>query len=107
MPSPFFLCSTPASLTLTYGLVGLGTNYDRSLFGMRLADCRCLARALAHTETLVHLDLSSNCLDDDKARMLASGLADNISITHLNLSHNKVGGVGGVNEGNGVQVQGR
>jgi Ran GTPase-activating protein (RanGAP) involved in mRNA processing and transport len=58
---------------------------------MRLADCRFLARALAHTETLVHLDLSSNCLDDDKARMLASGLADNISITHLNLSHNKVG----------------
>lgn len=52
--------------------------------------CRCLARALAHTETLVVLDLSNNCLDDDKMRMLASGLADNISLTHLNLSHNRI-----------------
>lgn len=50
---------------------------------------RCLARALARTETLIVLDLTNNCLDDDKMRMLASGLADNISITHLNLSHNK------------------
>lgn len=66
-------------------------DYERSLFGMKLSDCRCLARSLAHTETLTHLDLSSNCLDDDKMRMLASGLADNITVTHLNLSHNKVG----------------
>ena len=30
-----------------------------------------------------------NLLEDDKARMLASGLADNHSVTHLDLSHNK------------------
>ncbi len=65
-------------------------DYDRSMFGMKLSDCRALARALAHTEVLVHLDLSSTCLDDDKMSMLASGLADNISITHLSLAHNKV-----------------
>jgi hypothetical protein len=52
--------------------------------------CRCLARGLALTETLVVLELSNNGLDDDKLRMLASGLADNISVTHLNLSHNRI-----------------
>jgi hypothetical protein len=52
--------------------------------------CRCLARGLAQTETLVVLELSNNGLDDDKLRMLASGLADNISVTHLNLSHNRI-----------------
>jgi hypothetical protein len=52
--------------------------------------CRCLARGLALTETLVVLELANNGLDDDKLRMLASGLADNISVTHLNLSHNRI-----------------
>lgn len=41
-------------------------DYDRSLFGMKLSDCRALAKALEHTETLTHLDLSNNSLDDDK-----------------------------------------
>jgi Ran GTPase-activating protein (RanGAP) involved in mRNA processing and transport len=36
------------------------------------------------------LNLCNNSLDDDMARMLASGLADNISVTHLNLSHNSI-----------------
>lgn len=65
-------------------------DYDRSLFGMKLSDCRALARALERAECLTHLDLSSNGLDDDKVRMLASGLVDNITITHLCLAHNKV-----------------
>lgn len=43
-------------------------------------------------ETLVVLDLCNNSLNDDMARMLASGLADNISVTHLNLSHNSISG---------------
>lgn len=49
--------SAPASLTLAFGTKSLGMDYDRGLFGMQLADCRSLARTLAHTETLVHLDL--------------------------------------------------
>lgn len=47
-------------------------------------------RALASTETLIVLNLCNNSLDDNMARMLASGLADNISVTHLNLSHNSI-----------------
>jgi len=41
-------------------------------------------------ETLIVLDLSNNALNDDMARMLASGLADNISVMQLNLSHNSI-----------------
>jgi hypothetical protein len=42
---------------LSYGAATAGLDYDRSLFGAQLGDCRGLARALAHTEALVHLDL--------------------------------------------------
>jgi len=79
-----------ASLKLTYGMQDVGMDYDRSLFGMKLTDCRALAKALEKTETLTHLDLSGNMLDDDKVRMVASGMVDNLSVTHLNLSHNKI-----------------
>nr|A8HMZ4.1 RecName: Full=Dynein regulatory complex subunit 5; AltName: Full=Flagellar-associated protein 155 [Chlamydomonas reinhardtii] len=84
------MVNTPSSLALSYNLKEVGMDYDRSLFGMKLSDCRALAKALEHTETLTHLDLSNNSLDDDKVRMLASGLVENLSITHLNLSHNKI-----------------
>jgi hypothetical protein len=43
-------------------------DYDRSLFGMKLSDCRALAKALEHTETLTYLDLSNSALEDDKVR---------------------------------------
>lgn len=78
------------SLRLHYSPKALGMGFDSAASGMRLSDCRALARALARAETLVVLDLSHNGLDDDKARMLSSGLADNISITQLNLSHNAI-----------------
>lgn len=42
--------------------------YDRTLFGMKLADCRNLAKALESNETLTYLDVSNNSLDDDKVR---------------------------------------
>eukprot|EP00899_Mesostigma_viride_P007170 jgi/Mesvir1/16454/Mv12094-RA.1 len=79
-----------SSLTLHYGMAQVGMDYDRSLFGMKLSDCRYLAKALERTETLTKLDLSGNLLDDDKTRMVASGLLDNSSVTDLDLSHNKV-----------------
>mmetsp|Transcript_15365 Transcript_15365/g.50464 ORF Transcript_15365/g.50464 Transcript_15365/m.50464 type:complete len:420 (-) Transcript_15365:39-1298(-) len=78
------------SLTLTYGMKSVGMDYDRSLFGMKLSDCRSLAKALERTETLTYLNLSSNLLDDDKMRMVASGMVDNLSVTALDLSHNKI-----------------
>jgi hypothetical protein len=68
----------------------VGMDYDRSLFGMKLSDCRSLARCMEYCETLVSMDLSNNLIDDDKLRMLASGLVNNLSIVDINLSNNKV-----------------
>mmetsp|Transcript_18993 Transcript_18993/g.22727 ORF Transcript_18993/g.22727 Transcript_18993/m.22727 type:complete len:422 (+) Transcript_18993:101-1366(+) len=79
-----------ASLSLTYGMHNVGMDYDRSLFGMKLSDCRALAKSLERSETLTYLNLSGNLLDDEKVRMVASGMVDNLSITHLDLSHNKI-----------------
>ena len=82
------------SLSLTYGMRNVGMDYDRSLFGMKLSDCRLMAKALESSETLTHLDLSNNLLDDDKVRMVCSGLVDNISVIHLDLSKNKIADCG-------------
>lgn len=65
-------------------------NYDRAMFGMKLPDCRSLAKTLERSEALVSLALPGNLLEDDKIRMIASGLIDNHSVTNLDLSHNKV-----------------
>ncbi len=65
-------------------------NYDRAMFGMKLPDCRSVAKMLEKSETLVTLALPGNLLEDDKIRMIASGLVDNHSVTDLDLSHNKV-----------------
>ncbi len=65
-------------------------NYDRGMFGMKLPDCRSVAKMLEKSETLVTLALPGNLLEDDKIRMIASGLVDNHSVTDLDLSHNKV-----------------
>lgn len=62
-------CSTPTALSVTYNLKDVGMDYDRSLFGMKLSDCRNLAKALESTETLTYLNLSNNSLDDDKVGM--------------------------------------
>lgn len=83
-------CSGVAHFRLTYGLRNTGMNYDRALFGMKLPDCRSLAKMLEKSETLVTLALPGNLLEDDKVRMIASGLVDNHSVTDLDLSHNKV-----------------
>ena len=82
--------SSLTHLMLRYGMRDVGMDYDRSLFGMKLSDCRSLARCLEYCETLVSLDLSGNLLDDDKLRMLASGLVTNLSVVHLDLGNNKI-----------------
>ena len=64
-------------------------SYDRAMFGMKLPDCRSLAKTLEKSEALVSLALPGNLLEDDKIRMIASGLVDNHSVTNLDLSHNK------------------
>lgn len=43
-------CSSPSGLSVHYSLKNVGMEYDRSLFGMKLADCRSLAKCLEKTE---------------------------------------------------------
>eukprot|EP00741_Cyanophora_paradoxa_P001340 tig00000480_g1296.t1 len=78
------------SLTLTYDMRDVGMNYERSLFGMKMADCSSLAKCLPNLQSLTYLDLSRNLIDDEKLRMIVQGLSENVSVTHLNLSHNKI-----------------
>eukprot|EP00892_Ulva_mutabilis_P003875 jgi/Ulvmu1/185/UM001_0189.1 len=78
------------TLALRYGMRAVGMDYDRALFGIKLSDCRSLARCLEFCETLVALDLRGALLDDDKLRMLASGLINNVSVVHLDLSANRI-----------------
>ena len=72
-PPPVSVCSTPTLLSISYGMRGVGMEYDASLFGMTLADCRCLALALGRTETLVTLQLRGNGLDDEQVGVGGGG----------------------------------
>jgi len=78
------------SLSITFGSRNVGMKYERSIFGMKLADAECLSQQLPRTETLTHLILNENVLDDEKVRRLVVGLRDKLTITDLDLSHNKI-----------------
>ena len=78
------------SLSITFGSRNVGMKYERSIFGMKLADAECLSQQLPRTETLTQLILNENVLDDEKVRRLVVGLRDNLTITDLDLSHNKI-----------------
>ena len=85
------------SLDLTYIARDVGANYDgASTLGMRLGCALKIAKALEHAETLTHLGLSQNQIDDAKLAPLAEGLAENASVTSLDLSANKIGCDGAV-----------
>ena len=80
------------SLDLKYAARDVGADYDgANTLGMRLGCARALAEALEHAETLAHLGLSQNAIDDAKLARLAEGLAENASVTSLDLSKNKIG----------------
>lgn len=78
------------ALRLSYGALHCGMDYERSLFGMTLADVRSLSGQLPHAETLTTLDLCNSVIDDEKVRALVKGLDENSSVTSLNLSHNRL-----------------
>lgn len=80
-----------SSLSLTYGARQLGMDYDKNVFGMKLADVMALSQFLAQTTTLMELSLTQNLLDDELAFVLVDGLKQNTSLTQLDLSHNNIG----------------
>ncbi|KAJ1488473.1 flagellar associated protein [Baffinella frigidus] len=78
------------AFSITYGSRNVGMKYERSIFGMKLADAEFLSQQLPRSETLTTLVLNENILDDEKVRRLVVGLRDNMTITSLDLSHNKI-----------------
>lgn len=87
------LCSLTPNLTkldVTYGVIKIGMNYERMLFGMKISDATSLAKTFDRTETLTSIVLSGNMIDDDLLRMLMTGLIKNTTITCIDLSHNKI-----------------
>lgn len=77
-------------LEVTYGVNKIGMNYERMLFGMKIADATALAKAFYRADTLTTILLTGNMIDDDLLRMLMSGLIKNSTVTCLDLSHNKI-----------------
>lgn len=47
----------PPQLDVTYGVNSIGMKYERMLFGMKISDANCLAKAIQATETLASLVL--------------------------------------------------
>lgn len=44
-------------LDVTYGVNSIGMKYERMLFGMKISDASCLAKAIQATDTLASLVL--------------------------------------------------
>jgi len=61
---------------------------------MKLSDAESLAICIQKTQSLCHLSLQSNLLDDDLLEILMVGLKANNTITHLDVSHNKITDLG-------------
>ena len=83
-----------SSVNLTYGVRQVGMSYERSLFGMKIADATTLASGVRNTATLTSLSLPCNLIDDDLMRMLMTGLISNNTVTELDVSHNKITNTG-------------
>lgn len=81
-------------LTLTYGAKHVGMGYERPLFGMKMSDAKTFSECIKLSQSLVHLSLPGNLIDDDLIRDLIKGLILNKTISQLDLSHNKISGSG-------------
>ena len=78
------------TLDACYGVIKVGMQYDRMLFGLKISDATSLSKVFEQADNLTTVILSRNIIDDDLLRLLMVGLLKNNTITHLNLSHNKI-----------------
>mmetsp|Transcript_8702 Transcript_8702/g.8717 ORF Transcript_8702/g.8717 Transcript_8702/m.8717 type:complete len:328 (-) Transcript_8702:7-990(-) len=76
---------------VSYGAKHLGSEYDRSLFGMRMNDAASITKCIKSSQCLVSLSLPCNLIDDELVRMLTKGFLYNKTIVELDLSHNRIG----------------
>ena len=59
-----------AYLSLTYGAKHVGMEYDRQLFGMKMADARSFSECIRTTQSLLKLSLPCNLIDNDLISIL-------------------------------------
>lgn len=78
-------------LMVSFGSKHLGSEYDRSLFGMRMSDAAGLAKCIKNAQCLSALALPCNLIDDELVKMLTRGFLMNKTLVELNLSHNRIG----------------
>lgn len=76
---------------VSYGAKHLGSEYDRSLFGMRMNDAASITKCIKNAQCLTSLSLPCNLIDDELVRMLTKGFLYNKTIIELDLSHNRIG----------------
>jgi hypothetical protein len=70
-----------AFLTLTYGAKHVGMEYERPLFGMKMSDAKIFSQCLRTTQSLTHLALPGNLIDDDLISILIKNLMLNKTIS--------------------------
>jgi Leucine Rich repeat len=78
-------------LKVSFGAKHLGSEYDRSLFGMRMSDAASLAKCIKNAQCLSALSLPCNLIDDELVKMLTRGFLMNNTLIDLDLSHNRIG----------------
>jgi len=77
-------------LTLTYGVLNTGMQFELKMFGMLDSDATSLRDALRTTQNLHTLKLPENRIDNNTLKGILSGLVRNQTVTHLDLAHNKI-----------------
>ncbi|OMJ69894.1 hypothetical protein SteCoe_32264 [Stentor coeruleus] len=77
-------------LKVSFGAKHLGSEYDRSLFGMRMTDAAILAKCIKNAQCLSSLSLPCNLIDDELIKMLTRGFLMNKTLIELDLSHNRI-----------------
>ncbi len=70
-------------LSLFYGVLDCGINFNWTYFGMTLTDCQRLADSLRKRVVLTRLSIRSSGIDDDKCRILAEAISKNSVLTEL------------------------
>lgn len=71
-------------------ILGVGMNYDRALFGMKISDATHLSSSFSIASCLTILKLANCKIDDQLLRIIIQGLLQNETITTLDLSHNRI-----------------
>jgi hypothetical protein len=72
-------------LSLFYGVLDCGINFNWTYFGMTLTDCLRLADSLRKSAVLTSLSVRSSGIDDDKCRILAEAISKNSALKNISI----------------------